>query len=94
MEAAETYPKHKSSILSTYKILAGGDFNDPQEMRRVFSTLDNFKYRDKWWVIDIAGNHLRLIAYINFTNKRCFVKHIVTHKEYDQLTKYYRENKE
>lgn len=94
IEAAEKYPNHKVSIQSVYKILSTSIFNNPQEMRAVFSSLDNFKYRNKWWVIDIAGNHLRLIGYINFINQRFYVKHIVTHKEYNQLTKFYRENSE
>ena len=53
-----------------------------------------FKYRDKWWVIDIAGNHLRLIAFISFRINKVFVKHIVSHAEYDRLTNHYRRNKE
>ena len=27
--------------------------------------LDNFKYRDKWWVLDIGGNNLRLLAFMS-----------------------------
>ena len=57
-------------------------------------SLDNFKYRNKWWVLDVGGNNLRVIAYINFVNKRFYVKHITTHAEYDKLNRYYRENKE
>lgn len=68
------------------KILKCSIFTTPDEMRKVFKTLDNFKYRDKWWVIDIAGNHLRLIAFISFRINKVFVKHIVTHAEYDRLT--------
>ena len=37
---------------------------------------------------------IKVIAYINFVNKRFFVKHITNHAEYDKLTRYYRENKE
>lgn len=70
------------------------DFASPVELRSVFPSLDNFKYRNKWWVLDVGGNNLRVIAYINFVNKRFYVKHIVTHAEYDKLTRYYRENKE
>lgn len=44
--------------------------------------------------LDVGGNNLRVIAYINFVNKRFYVKHITTHTEYDKLTRYYREHKE
>ncbi|MBT8419904.1 MAG: type II toxin-antitoxin system HigB family toxin [Gammaproteobacteria bacterium] len=58
-------------------------------MRRLFPSLDNFRYRDKWWVIDVAGNHLRVIAFIQFACNRMYVKHILTHAEYDKLCNRY-----
>jgi len=60
------------------------------ELRQVFPSLDNFKYRDRWWVIDISGNQLRLMAFIEFQYNRLYVRHIVTHAEYDKLTEKYR----
>ncbi len=47
-------------------------------------------YRDKWWVLDVGGRHLRMIACIQFRLNRMFVKHIVTHAEYDRLCDRYR----
>ena len=41
------------------------------------------------WVIDIGGNNLRLIAFIEFRDNRMYVKHIVTHSEYDKLCRRY-----
>ncbi|KEA52327.1 cytoplasmic protein [Mangrovibacter sp. MFB070] len=70
------------------------DFSSPAEMRTLIPGLDTFKYRNKWWVLDVGGNNLRVVAYINFVNKRFYVKRITTHAEYDKLTRYYRENKE
>jgi len=55
--------------------------------------LDNFKYRDKWYVIDIGGNKLRIMALIFFRNQKFYVKHIVTHAEYDKLCNKYRKEK-
>ncbi|KII60455.1 mRNA interferase HigB [Thelohanellus kitauei] len=56
--------------------------------------LDRMKYREKWWVIDIGGNNLRMMFFADFERGKIFVKHITTHAEYDRLTKYYREHKE
>ncbi|MCW7556249.1 type II toxin-antitoxin system HigB family toxin [Endozoicomonas gorgoniicola] len=39
--------------------------------------------------MDIGGNNLRLIAFIEFRDSRMYVKHIVTHAEYDKLCKKY-----
>ncbi len=52
------------------------------------------KYREKWWVIDVGGNSLRIMFYADFDRGKIFIKHIVTHAEYDKLVKKYRESKE
>ncbi|CDH33668.1 type II toxin-antitoxin system HigB family toxin [Xenorhabdus bovienii] len=93
-KAVRDFPNDTNAIITTYKLLKEKNFDSPMELQKLFPSLDNFKYRNKWWVIDIGGNNLRMIAYINFTNKRFYVKHIATHKEYDKLTKKYRETKE
>ena len=93
-QAAKKYPNDRQALLMTYKILRSNDFNSPEELRKIFPSLDNFKFRKKWWVIDIGGNNLRMIAFIQFVNKRIYIKHIVNHAEYDKLTNYYRTHKE
>nr|AKN39095.1 Putative cytoplasmic protein [Vibrio genomosp. F6] len=65
----------------------------PDELKLLFPSLDNFKYKDKWYVIDIGGNTLRLIAFIEFIGGKCFIKHTVTHAEYDHITNVYRGKK-
>ena len=57
--------------------------------KSVFPGLDNFKDKDKCWVIDIGGNSLRLIAFIEFRDNRMYVRHITSHTEYDKLRKKY-----
>lgn len=88
-DAAEQYPNHKSAIENVYLILRKGSFQTPEMLKKVFPSLDNFKYKKKCWVIDIGGNHLRLLAFIEFRDNRMYVKHIVTHAEYDKLCKKY-----
>jgi len=88
-DAAKKYPNDAGAIEATYKSLRNGDFHSPDELKALFPSLDNFKYKDKWWVIDIGGNNLRLIAFIEFRDNRMYVKHISTHAEYDKLCKKY-----
>jgi len=71
-------------------VLKRAEFESPEAMRRFFPSLDNFKFKERWWVIDVAGNHLRLIAYIHFRQNRMYVKHILTHTQYDRLCWRYR----
>jgi len=84
--AAQKYPNDRSALLNMFKVLQKTDFHTPDELRAVFPSLDNFKYKDKWWVLDVGGNNLRVIMFIQFVNKRMFIKHIVNHADYDKLT--------
>jgi len=95
VEAAQRFPNQREALLDLYRVLSRNSarFDSPEDMRRLFPSLDNFACRDKWWVLDIGGNHLRLIACIQFRQNRLFVKHIVSHSEYDRLCDRYRRGK-
>lgn len=88
-DAANKYPNNRNAIIDVYNVLRKGKFETPQKLKRVFPSLDNFKYKDKWWVFDIGGNNLRLMAVIQFVYQRLYVKGILTHAEYDKLCKKY-----
>lgn len=88
-EAIAKFPNQARAIDQVYLALRRGNFKSPQELKSVFPSLDNFKHKDKWWVINISGNTLRLIAFIAFRDNRMYVKYIVTHAEYDKICKKY-----
>ena len=90
IDAAKRYPNDAIAIHEIYRVLRKGNFTTPDALRKVFPKLDNFKYKKKWWVLDIGGNNLRLMAFIEFRDNRMYVKHIVPHAEYDRLCKKYR----
>lgn len=89
-DAAQQYPNDRAALIDMYKVLKKIDFQTSDELRAVFPSLDNFKYKDRWWVLDVGGNNLRLILFIQFVNKRMYIKHIVSHADYDKLTDKYR----
>ncbi len=91
-DAANKYPNDRAALLDVFKVLQKTDFKSPEEMKAVFPSLDNFKYKDKWWVLDVGGNNLRILAFIQFVNKRMYVKHIVNHADYEKLTDRYRKD--
>ncbi|MEJ5064445.1 type II toxin-antitoxin system HigB family toxin [Erwinia sp. MYb375] len=94
IEAARCYPNAALSLDDIWKVLNSRDYITPEQLKAQFASLDRFKYRRKWWVINAAGNHLRIITYIKFETQNVFIKHIVTHDEYDRLTDYYRRHPE
>ena len=88
-DAAKKYPNDADAITALYKTLRNGTFSTPDQLKAMLPSLDNFKYRNKWWVIDVGGNNLRVIAFIEFRDNRMYVKHIVSHADYDKLCKKY-----
>ena len=92
-DAAKKYPNDMQALYDMYGVLNKTEFNTPEELKAVFSSADNFKYKDKWWVLDVGGNNLRILTFIQFVNKRMYIKHIVNHSDYDKLTARYRSNK-
>ncbi len=89
-DAAKKYPNDRAALMDMYRVLNSTVFKTPEELRAVFRTLDNFKYNDRWWVLDVGGNSLRVLAFIQFVNGRIYIKHIVNHPDYDKLTEKYR----
>ena len=90
IDAARKYPNDRDALMDMYRVLSSNSFRSPEELKAVYATLDNFKYKDRWWVLDVGGNSLRVLAFIQFVNQRMYIKHIVSHAEYDKLTVSYR----
>jgi len=88
VDAASKYPNDRVALMDVYRILKNGSFETPEALRNVVPSLDNFKHKPHWYVIDIGGNNLRLLAAIYFSrSQRMYVKYIVPHAEYDKLTR-------
>lgn len=88
-DAANKYPKYSKAIMQAYDLLRKVECKTPEDLKAYFSSLDNFKYKDKWYVIDISGNNIRLMAFIEFRAGKMFVKHVVNHPDYDKLCEKY-----
>jgi mRNA interferase HigB len=92
-DAANKFPNDRQALMDMYRVLSSTVFKTPEELKAVYPSLDNFKYNDRWWVLDVGGNNLRVMAFIQFINRRIFIKHIVNHADYDKLTTKYRSTK-
>ncbi len=63
-----------------YAIVSRSDFGSFAELKRVFGTADKV---GKFTVFDIGGNKYRLIAAIHYNRKKVYIRHVLTHAEYD-----------
>ena len=57
------------------------DFNSFAELRQAFPGADKV---DNLTVFNIGGNKARLIAAIHYNTRRIYIRHVLTHKEYDR----------
>ena len=64
-----------------YRIVKHSNYNSFAELRKTFPQADQV---GKFVVFNIGGNKYRLIAYVVFSAKRIYIRHILTHTEYDE----------
>ncbi|QQK73654.1 type II toxin-antitoxin system HigB family toxin [Pectobacterium versatile] len=92
--ATTQFPNQAAVLADLYRVIKREMYVTPDDMKKRFPSLDRMKYREKWWVIDIGGGHLRVMFFADFERGKIFIKHITSHAEYDRLTEYYWRNKE
>lgn len=67
-----------------FKATSKGSFENVANLKRTFSSVDYVPVGKKeFYVFNIGGNRYRLVAAIHFNTQRLFVRHVLTHKEYD-----------
>jgi len=81
LEFAKKHPDCSAALESWYRIVNRTDFNSFSELRQTFPSADKV---GNLTVFNIGGNKARLIAAIHFNTHRFYIRHILTHKEYDR----------
>ncbi len=64
-----------------FKIIETTNFRNFSELRTAFPMADKV---GNWVVFNIGGNKYRLIASIHFNRGKVYIRHILTHQEYDR----------
>ncbi|MAT98108.1 MAG: hypothetical protein CL608_13260 [Anaerolineaceae bacterium] len=77
----EQYPDSQSSLSRWYKIVEKTEFGSFGELRNIFPSAD--KVGDLI-VFNIGGNKYRLIVSIHFNRNKVYIRHVLTHAEYDK----------
>lgn len=77
----EQYPDSKNPLLRWFKIMSKSDFPNFNELRVTFPSADKVS---ELIVFNIGGNKYRLIASIHFNRSKVYIRHVLTHAEYDK----------
>ena len=79
-EFAEKYPDTRSSLAHWYTIMRKNRFSNLAKLRETFSHADQV---GKFTVFNIGGNKVRLIAAVHYNRNKIYIRHVLTHQEYD-----------
>ena len=77
----ERYPLAESALSAWYRVAKEADWSNLAEVREVYPHADPV---GRYTVFNIHGNRYRLIARVNYEYRRIYIRHIMTHKEYDK----------
>jgi mRNA interferase HigB len=80
-EAATRHGDLEGPLDAWFRIAKKALWRNLEEVRKTFSSADTV---GKWTVFNIKGNQYRLIAEINYVFGRIYIRHVLTHAEYDR----------
>jgi len=76
------HPDAESALRSWHKLARCADWKSYEDVRAVFGKrIDQF---ERFVVFDIGGNKYRLIAAIHYNTGRVYIRHVLTHADYDR----------
>lgn len=77
------HPEAKTAIEEWHTKTKKAEWNNIADVKNTFRTAD--AVGNQRYVFNIKGNDFRLIAIIQFTPKRVFIRFVGTHAEYDKI---------
>ena len=77
----EKHADAENALRRWYKIVEQTDFANLSALRHTFPSADNV---GDLVVFNIGGNKFRLITSIHFNRGKVYIRHVLTHEEYDR----------
>jgi mRNA interferase HigB len=81
LEAAREHVDLLAPLDVWYRVAKKANWKTLNEVQETFPSADAV---GKYTVFNVKGNSYRLIAEINYRSQRLFVRHVLTHAEYDR----------
>ncbi len=81
VEFWEKYSNAETSLRTWYKLTSLAQWQNFIELREVFPSADQV---GNLTVFNIGGNKYRLIVLVDYIYQKVFIRHVLTHAEYDK----------
>jgi mRNA interferase HigB len=75
------HPETETALDGWYRVVKRAEWANFAEVRQTFPTADKV---GELYVFNVGGNRVRLIAAIHFNTQKVYVRHVLTHQEYDR----------
>jgi mRNA interferase HigB len=80
-EAATRYGDLEVPLDVWFRVAKRASWQNLADVRKTFASADLVK---RWTVFNVKGNRYRLITEINYRFRRVYIRHVLTHAEYDR----------
>ncbi len=80
-EFSQRHPDSKTALDTWFRLISTNYFESFHALRKIFPSADKV---GNLIVFNIGGNKYRLIASIHFNRQKVYVRHILTHNEYNR----------
>jgi mRNA interferase HigB len=77
----QQHPDSKTALERWSKIISQNNFDNFSQLRNTFPSADKV---GNLIVFNIGGNKYRLIAAVHFNRHKVYIRHILTHQQYDK----------
>ncbi len=80
VDFSDSHPLASEPLQAWRKIIESRTFGGFADLKSACNAIDRV---GNYYVFDICGNKYRIIAAIHFNRQMLFIRHVLTHKEYD-----------
>ena len=80
--AGETYAAAGNPLDSWYRVAKSAAWGNLEDVRKTYASV--VVGEKTYTVFNIGGNKFRLVVGINYKTQKVFIKHVLTHAEYEK----------
>ena len=81
LEFSEEHENTSTALDTWYRIVKNTEISNFSELRAIFPSADKV---GNLTAFNISGNKIRLITAVHYNTQNLYIRHVLTHKEYDK----------